>query len=59
MKYSNLDYANRLQKMIQCKTVSKKDSYDDTEFVKLREVMAELFPLVHKQAKRMIFSDDC
>lgn len=59
MKYSNLDYANRLQKMIQCKTVSKKDCYDDTEFAKLREVMAELFPLIHKQAKKLTFSDDC
>lgn len=53
------DYARRLQKMIQCQTVSVKDSYDDTEFAKLREVMEELFPLVHKHAKKMIFSDDC
>ncbi|MBQ8519052.1 MAG: M20/M25/M40 family metallo-hydrolase [Agathobacter sp.] len=45
--------------MIQCKTVSIKDSYDDTEFAKLRDVMKELFPLVHKQAKKMTFSDDC
>lgn len=53
------NYAKRLQKMIQCKTVSIKDSYDDTEFAKLRDVMKELFPLVHKQAKKMTFSDDC
>ena len=59
MKHYNREYAKRLQKMIQCKTVSKKDGYDDTEFAKLREVMAELFPLVHKHAKKLTFSDDC
>ena len=52
-------YAKRLQKMIQCRTVSVRDSYDDAEFAKLREVMEELFPLVHKHAEKMTFSDDC
>ncbi len=52
-------YVTRLQKMIQCKTVSVKDSYDDTEFAKLRDVMAELFPTIHKTAEKMTFSDDC
>lgn len=52
-------YAKKLQKMIQCKTVSVKDSYDDTEFAKLRTVMEELFPLVHKVAEKRTFGDDC
>ena len=52
-------YVNRLGKMIQCKTVSVKDSFDDTEFAKLRDVMVELFPTVHKVAEKMTFSDDC
>lgn len=52
-------YAKRLQKVIQCKTVSVKGSYDDTEFAKLRNTVEELFPTVHKNAERMIFSDDC
>ena len=52
-------YALRLRKMIQCKTVSVKGSYDDTEFKKLRDVMQELFPLVHEKAEKMTFSDDC
>lgn len=52
-------YARRLQKMIQCQTVSSKDSYEDREFAKLREVMETLFPLVHKYAKKLTFSDDC
>ena len=53
------EYALRLQKMIQCKTISIKESYDDAEFSKLRDVMVELFPLVHEKAKKMTFSDDC
>lgn len=52
-------YARRLQGMIQCRTVSVKDSYDDAEFSKLRDTMKELFPLVHEKSRRMIFSDDC
>ena len=52
-------YTTRLQKMIQCKTVSVKDSYDDTEFAKLRNVMEELFPTLHKVAEKKTFSDDC
>ncbi len=58
-KADNVDYEKQLQKMIQCKTVSVKDNYDDTEFAKLRLVMEELFPGVHKHAKKMTFSDDC
>lgn len=53
------NYALRLQKMIQCKTVSVKDSYDDTEFAKLRKTMKELFPLVHEKSEKMTFGDDC
>lgn len=52
-------YAQRLAKMIRCKTVSVKGEYDDTEFAKLREVMKELFPLVHEKAEKLTFSDDC
>ncbi|MBD5083949.1 MAG: M20/M25/M40 family metallo-hydrolase [Clostridiales bacterium] len=52
-------YAQRLARMIRCKTVSVKDSYDDTEFAKLRSVMEELFPRVHQRMERRIFSDDC
>ncbi|MGN1442750.1 MAG: M20/M25/M40 family metallo-hydrolase, partial [Acutalibacteraceae bacterium] len=52
-------YAGRLSEMIRCKTVSVKDSYDDTEFKKLRKTMEKLFPLVHKKAEKMTFSDDC
>lgn len=53
------EYALRLQKMIQCKTVSQKDSFDDTEFQKLRDAVEELFPLFSEKSEKMTFSDDC
>jgi hypothetical protein len=43
------EYATALQQMIACKTVSVKDSYDDTEFAKLRQVVRERFPLLHER----------
>ena len=52
-------YASRLARMIQCKTMSMKGPYNDTEFAKLRGVMEELFPLVHTRMERRVFSDDC
>lgn len=53
------EYALKLGKMIKCETVSVEGSYYDTEFKKLRDVMAELFPLVHKTAEKLTFGDDC
>lgn len=58
-KNGELWYARRLQAMIRCATVSEKDTYDDTEFARLREVMRELFPLVHEKCIRRNFSRDC
>ena len=52
-------YIPRLRRMIECKTVSVRDSFTPDEFMKLREVMKELFPLVHKNAEVKYFSDDC
>ena len=54
-----LAYAQRLAEMIKCKTVSVRDSYDDTEFAKLRATVEMLFPLVCQKAEKMTFSDDC
>ena len=53
------NYALALQEMIRCKTVSVRDSYDDTEFAKLRSVVEARFPLLHQKAQRQIFSQDC
>lgn len=54
-----MQYALRLQRMIQCETISQPDHYDDTAFAKLRRVMRELFPLLHQQAACTIFGEDC
>lgn len=53
------EYAERLARMIRCKTVSVEGSYDDTEFQKLRDTVKELFPTVHEKAEIKIFGDDC
>ena len=52
-------YGRTLQRMIQCKTISVRNSYDDTEFAKLRDVVREDFPLLHQKAQKFSFSDDC
>jgi len=52
-------YGETFSRMLQCATVSVKDSYDDTEFAKLRKVVEADFPLLHEKAERMTFSDDC
>ena len=53
------EYSRKLQKMIACRTISQKDSYDDREFARLRTVMEDLFPLVHERCQRLTFGDDC
>ncbi len=58
-KYNTEYYVPRLRKMVQCETVSKKDSFTPDEFMKLREVMRELFPTVHEKAEIRYFSEDC
>ena len=52
-------YGKTFSRMLRCATVSVKDSYDDTEFAKLRGVVEEDFPLLHEKAERKILSDDC
>ena len=52
-------YGKTFSRMLQCATVSVKDSFDDTEFAKLRSVVEADFPLLHKCAERRILSDDC
>ena len=52
-------YGETFSRMLQSATVSVKDSYDDTEFAKLRSVVEKDFPLLHEKAERKIFSDDC
>ena len=52
-------YASRLTNMIACKTISRKNQFEAEEFLKLREVLARLFPMVSKSAEIRFFGDDC
>jgi len=52
-------HGEHLQKMLQCRTVSVRGSYDDAEFAKLRQTVRELFPLLHEKAEFRSFSEDC
>lgn len=52
-------YGKTFSRMLRCATVSVKDSYDDTEFAKLRGVVEEDFPLLHRKAERRLLADDC
>lgn len=54
-----IKYAERLGEMIRCKTVSVPNDFDGVEFSKLRKVMEDLFPTLHKTAERLVFGDDC
>lgn len=58
-KYNNDFYIPRLRRIIECKTISVKNSFTPDEFMKLRGVMKELFPLTHEKAEIMYFSEDC
>lgn len=54
----DLRYAGRLAEMIRCRTVSKKDGFEADEFLKLRQVIAALFPMMTEKAELTIFGDD-
>ncbi len=58
-KFNKEYYIPRLRKIVECETISVKDSFTPDEFMKLREVMKELFPLTHEKAEIMYFSEDC
>ena len=52
-------YGETFSRMLQCATVSVKDTHDDTEFAKLRAVAEEAFPLLHEKAERQLLAEDC
>ena len=54
----DLRYAGCLAEMIRCRTVSKKDGFEAEEFLKLRQVIAALFPMMTEKAELTIFGDD-
>ena len=53
------EYAHRLQRLIACETVSRKEEQDDLPFEQMRSEMQELFPQVHRLAQQQIFGEDC
>ncbi len=48
-------YAGRLARMISCPTVSKPELRDEAPFRALRDVVRELFPLLHERAVLRLF----
>lgn len=52
-------YCKRLAEMIACQTVSQKDEFHPEEFLKLRDVIKNLFPVVSQRAEIRYFGDDC
>ncbi|MEG1806054.1 MAG: M20/M25/M40 family metallo-hydrolase [Clostridia bacterium] len=55
----NLEYANKLAEWIRCKTVSNRESYDDTEMKKLWAIQQKQFPHLFENAERLIFDEGC
>ncbi len=50
-------YARSLSKMIQCETVNPRGADSSAKFSRMREVLEELFPLVHAQMERTLIGD--
>lgn len=55
----NARYAAVLKKMIDCKTVWRKDGENAEEFQRFYRVVAEAFPTLHSKARRLTFGDGC
>lgn len=52
-------YIEKLEKMINCKTVFVRDGHNDDEFKKFNEVVASNFPKLHERAEKMVFGTGC
>ena len=55
----NNEYASKLSKMINCKTVWTREGENAAEFEKFYKVVEELFPNVAARAKRLTFGGGC
>lgn len=55
----NLYYADKLKKMVDCKTVFKSNGENQSEYDKFYKVLEENFPLLHQRAKRLTFGSGC
>lgn len=55
----NMRYALLLKEWIQCKTISKRESFDDQEFIKLWDIQKRQFPHLFNCSERLIFDKGC
>ena len=55
----NAEYASKLSKMINCKTVWTKNDENKAEFEKFYATLGELFPNLTKKAKKLVFGGGC
>lgn len=55
----NGEYASRLSRMIECKTVYTREGENEGEFQRFYEALESLFPLLTSKAKRLTFGGGC
>ena len=53
------EYVAKLKRLIDCRTVFKRDGENDKEFTKFYRVVDEEFPLLVKNAERLTFGSGC
>ena len=53
------EYAKKLSRMIDCKTVWTRDDINKAEFERFYRVIEELFPCVTAKAERLTFGGGC
>lgn len=52
-------YVEKLKKMIDCKTVFKRNGENDASFQKFYQVVEENFPLLTSKAEKLTFGTGC
>ena len=52
-------YAQTLKKMVDCKTVFKRDGENNSEYQKFYSVIEESFPNITKNAQKLVFGSGC
>ncbi|MBQ2759182.1 MAG: M20/M25/M40 family metallo-hydrolase, partial [Clostridia bacterium] len=52
-------YAKTLKKMVDCKTVFKRDGENNSEYQKFYSVIEDSFPNITKTAQKLVFGSGC
>ena len=55
----NEEYAQKLKRMIDCKTVFTRNGENRSEYEKFYSVLKESFPLISEKAEKLVFGDGC